>query len=27
MGGLTPESTDDELRATAPSIPVFELLR
>jgi hypothetical protein len=26
VGGLTPESTDDELRATAPSIPVFELL-
>ncbi|MGX9792066.1 nitroreductase/quinone reductase family protein [Mycobacterium sp. MMS18-G62] len=27
VGGLTPESTDGELRATAPSIPVFELLR
>ena len=27
VGGLTPESTDDELRAAAPSIPVFELLR
>jgi hypothetical protein len=26
VGGLTPTSTDDELRATAPSIPVFELL-
>jgi hypothetical protein len=24
-GGLTPESTDAELRAAAPSIPVFEL--
>jgi hypothetical protein len=27
VGGLTPESTDGELRATAPSIPVFEILR
>lgn len=27
VGGLTPESGEDELRATAPSIPVFELLR
>jgi hypothetical protein len=27
VGGLTPQSTDDEFRATAPSIPVFELLR
>jgi hypothetical protein len=27
VGGLTPKSTDDEYRATAPSIPVFELLR
>lgn len=26
-GGLTPESTDAELRAVAPSIPVFELIR
>jgi hypothetical protein len=26
VGGLTPQSTDDEFRATAPSIPVFELL-
>jgi hypothetical protein len=26
VGGLTPESTDDEMRAAAPSIPVFELL-
>jgi deazaflavin-dependent oxidoreductase (nitroreductase family) len=26
VGGLTPQSTDDELRAAAPSIPVFELL-
>lgn len=26
VGGLTPQSTDDEIRATAPSIPVFELL-
>ena len=26
VGGLTPRSTDDELRAAAPSIPVFELL-
>jgi hypothetical protein len=25
VGGLTPESTDDQFRATAPSIPVFEL--
>jgi hypothetical protein len=27
IGGLTPQATDDELRAAAPSIPVFELLR
>ena len=27
VGGLTPESSDDEVRATAPSIPVFELQR
>lgn len=27
VGGLTPESSDDEMRAAAPSIPVFELLR
>ena len=27
VGDLTPESTDDEMRAAAPSIPVFELLR
>jgi hypothetical protein len=27
VGGLTPDSTDAELRATAPSIPVFELPR
>ena len=26
VGDLTPESTDDEMRAAAPSIPVFELL-
>jgi F420H(2)-dependent quinone reductase len=26
VAGLTPESTDDEMRAAAPSIPVFELL-
>jgi deazaflavin-dependent oxidoreductase (nitroreductase family) len=26
VGGLTPQSSDDELRAAAPSIPVFELL-
>ena len=26
VGGLTPESTDDEMRAAASSIPVFELL-
>jgi hypothetical protein len=25
VGGLTPESTDVELRAAAPAIPVFEL--
>ncbi|WP_029114056.1 nitroreductase/quinone reductase family protein [Mycobacterium sp. URHB0044] len=25
VGGLTPESTDAELRAAAPSLPVFEL--
>jgi hypothetical protein len=27
VGGLTPQSTDDEMRSAAPSIPVFELLR
>ena len=27
VGGLTPESSAAELNATAPSIPVFELLR
>ena len=27
VGGLTPQSTDSEIRAVAPSIPVFELLR
>jgi hypothetical protein len=27
VGGLTPRSTDEELRATAPTIPVFELIR
>lgn len=27
VGGLTPESSDAEMRATAPSIPVFELHR
>lgn len=27
VGGLTPESTDADLRAVAPSIPVFELVR
>jgi len=27
VGGLTPESTDDEMGAAASSIPVFELLR
>ncbi|OBB55713.1 hypothetical protein A5757_04270 [Mycobacterium sp. 852013-51886_SCH5428379] len=26
VGGLTPDSSDADLRATAPSIPVFELL-
>lgn len=26
VGGLTPESSPDELRAAAPSIPVFELV-
>ena len=25
VGGLTPESSDEELRAAAPSIPVFEI--
>lgn len=25
IGGLTPQSTDEQIRATAPSIPVFEL--
>ena len=27
VGGLTPQSTDDEIRSAALSIPVFELLR
>jgi hypothetical protein len=27
VGGLTPDSSDDEIRAAAPSIPVFALLR
>ena len=27
VGGLTPQSTDDEIRAAAPAIPVFELVR
>ncbi|MGY4651074.1 nitroreductase/quinone reductase family protein [Mycobacterium sp. URHB0021] len=27
VGGLTPESSNDELRKVAPTIPVFELLR
>ena len=27
VGGLTPQSSGEEFRATAPSIPVFELLR
>ena len=27
IGGLTPQSTDDEIRSAAPSIPVFELHR
>jgi hypothetical protein len=27
IGGLTPESSDAQLRAAAPSIPVFELAR
>ena len=27
VGGLTPQSTHDEMRSAAPSIPVFELLR
>jgi hypothetical protein len=27
VGGLTPQSTDDEMRSAASSIPVFELLR
>lgn len=26
VGGLTPDSSDDEIRAVAPSIPVFEVL-
>lgn len=26
VGGLTPQSSDDQIRAVAPSIPVFELL-
>jgi hypothetical protein len=27
IGGLTPQSSDDEIHAAAPDIPVFELLR
>jgi deazaflavin-dependent oxidoreductase (nitroreductase family) len=27
VGGLTPQSSDDDMRAAAPSIPIFELLR
>lgn len=27
VGGLTPQSTDEELRAAAPSIPAFAVLR
>jgi hypothetical protein len=27
IGGLTPQSSDDEIRAAATDIPVFELLR
>ncbi|MFG1934783.1 nitroreductase/quinone reductase family protein [Mycobacterium sp. NPDC048908] len=27
VGGLTPQSSDDEIRSVAPSIPIFELLR
>jgi hypothetical protein len=27
VGGLTPQSTRDEMRAAAPAIPVFELVR
>jgi hypothetical protein len=27
VGGLTPQSTDSEMRSAAPSIPVFELFR
>ena len=27
VGGLTPQSSVDEMRAAAPAIPVFELLR
>jgi deazaflavin-dependent oxidoreductase (nitroreductase family) len=27
VAGLNPQSTDDEMRSAAPSIPVFELLR
>ncbi len=26
IGGLTPQSTDDDMRAAAPSIPVFEIV-
>jgi hypothetical protein len=26
VGGLTPQSTDDEIRSAAPSIPIFELV-
>jgi hypothetical protein len=27
IGGLTPQSTDADIRAAAPSIPVFEIVR
>ena len=27
IGGLTPQSTADDMRAAAPSIPVFEIVR
>jgi hypothetical protein len=27
VGGLTPQSTEEEMRAAAPTIPVFELVR
>ena len=26
VGGLTPQSTDEQIRAVAPSIPIVELL-